>query len=136
MRFKIKKSDHAEFHFSFLGDHILVPCGIPDELDICFVDFVDGEDLCLGICGDDRAHAAARGGESHFHLHDFLVIDLFDGAVVNEAEVDDVDRDFRIINAFELCPDLLFERGVLEADGIGLLLLFLLCIDSEGIGIL
>src|SRR5690606_32380186 len=88
------------------------------------------------VGGDDRAHAAAWGGEGHLDGDDLFAVLLFDGAVVHEAEVDDVDRDLGIVNALELGPDLFFERRVLEADGFGVLLLFLFRVDAEGIGIL
>lgn len=92
--------DHAELHPAFFGDHVLVPGGVPDELDVGFINVVDGEDFCLGVCGDDGAHAAAWGGEGHFYLDDFFTVDLLDGAVVDEAEVDDVDGDFGVVDAF------------------------------------
>ena len=114
----------------------MVPCWIPDEFDIRLVDAVDGHDLGLGVRCDHRAHAAAGCGQGHFHLHDFPLADLVDRAVIDEAEVDDVHGDFWIVNAFQLCPDLLFQRRVLEPHGLSVLLLFLLGIHPQRVGIL
>jgi hypothetical protein len=84
--------------------------GSVDDVDGGVVDVFDGEDAALGVGGDGGAHAAAGGGEGHF---DFgfaaagFCID--DAAIVNEAEVDDVDRDFGVVDVAELGPDGLFD---------------------------
>ena len=35
-------SDHTEFHPAGFADHVLVPRRVPNELDIGFVDAIDG----------------------------------------------------------------------------------------------
>ena len=35
-------SDHPKFHASCFADHVLVPRWVPNELDVSFVDTVDG----------------------------------------------------------------------------------------------
>ena len=64
------------------------------------------ENFALRIVRDRRAHAAAGRGQRHFHFHlraAFRFVDQL--AIVNQAEIDDVYRDFRIVTLLELVPD-------------------------------
>jgi hypothetical protein len=61
--------NHAELHPPRFTDHVLIPGWIPNELDIGFIDTVDGQNLALRIVGDCRSHSAAGGREGHFHFH-------------------------------------------------------------------
>ena len=59
------------------------------------------------------SHAAAGRRKSHFDRHVMqAVFQLDDGHVVNQAQVDDVHGDFRIVHAFQRIPYPFFKRGV------------------------
>lgn len=132
--------DHAELHLALDGDHTLIPGRLPDEFDGCVVHVFDGHNAALGIGGDGGAHAAARGGEGHLdHSAVFALIGLLDMAVIDKAEVDDVDGDFGVIDVLELVPDLSFEvAGILGNVGGGALRFFFrgLGVNAEGVHIL
>ena len=102
----------AELHLADFGDHGLVPWRVPDEFDIGFVDAGEGFDLGFGFLGEDGAHAAAGGGEGHLDGDEGAVAVAWgDLAIVDEAEVDDVDGDFGVVAGLELVPDALFIDG-------------------------
>ena len=88
----------------------MVPGRIPDEFDVGFFDFIEGEEFALDVRGDLTAHVAARGGERHFDVDDAVM----EGDVVDEAEVNDVEWDLRIVAGAELVPDRLFGHSVLR----------------------
>src|SRR5207249_11218516 len=97
--------DHPEFHPASFADHILVPGRIPNELDIRFIDAVDTKNFALRIMRDGRPHAAARRGECHFHFHPrAAVLFLNQTAIINQTEIDDIDRDLWIIALAQLVP--------------------------------
>lgn len=101
----VLRSDQAQFHAPGFGDHGLIPCGLPDQVHGGLVHAVQHEDFLAGICGDGWTHAAAGGGECHFYIHHGgAVLVLFHEAVVNQAEIDDVDWNFRIKNHLQLSP--------------------------------
>jgi hypothetical protein len=86
----------------------LVPGRIPDEFDVGFFDFVEGEEFALDIGGDLAAHMAPGRGEGHFDIDG----GTGDGDVVDEAEVHDVEGNFGVVTVAELVPDGLFDdRG-------------------------
>ena len=93
-------------------NHRLMPGWIPDDLHDCIVNSGYGEDLLSGIAGDDFAHSAAGGRQSHFDT-DFV----FPGGeerfveIVNQAEVDDVDGYLGIEAVCEFFPDGILFNG-------------------------
>ena len=90
--------DHAELHAPGFADHVLIPRRIPDEIDLRFVDAFDAHDFALRIVRDRRSHAATRRGQRHFHFHFCsAVLALLQFAIVDQTEIDDVDRNFRIV---------------------------------------
>ena len=89
----------------------------------------------LGIRSNNRAHPATGSSEGHLDIDIGALIDFRKDTVVNETEVDDVDRDLGIEDLLHLVPDLLFEGGIREALGFLLLLFFFVWINAEGIGI-
>ena len=66
-------------------------------------------DFRFHVRGEDRAHAAAGGGEGHLDLDVLRAVGVFELAEVDEAEVDDVDGDLGVVAGLELVPDQLFE---------------------------
>jgi hypothetical protein len=100
-------SDHPELHPPGLADHILVPWRIPDELNISFIHAIDGQNLALRIVRDGRSHAATGRSECHFDFHAGSAVILLDQAtIVNEAKINNVDGDFRIVALAKLVPDI------------------------------
>src|SRR5262245_57544227 len=55
---------------------------------------------------DRRSHTAAGGGQSHFHFYARSTAVFFhQSTIVDEAKIDDVDRNLRVITLPELIPD-------------------------------
>src|SRR4030095_3803034 len=91
-------SDHPELHPARFADHILIPGRVPNELDIGFIDAVDGQNLALRIVGDGWSHPAARRRERHFHFHARAAVILFSQtAIVNQTKIDNINRNFRVV---------------------------------------
>lgn len=87
-------------------DHHGVPDGVPDDGDLGGVDGREGFNFFFGIGGYGGSHTAALGCEGHFDGDvEFIRRRLGNGEVVNEAEVDDIDRNFGIVAVFECFPD-------------------------------
>ena len=127
-------SVEAEDFAAGLGDHGLVPGGVPDDFDAGLFDGGKVEEFLLGVAGDGGAHAATGGGEGHFD-EDMVVAggQGGDAEVVDEAEVHDVDGDFRIVTGAEGFPDVFLFDGFAGGDlrgraGVG-------GTEAEGIGI-
>ena len=59
-----------------------------------------------GVRGDHRAHAAAGRRKRHFD-RDLVVIDFH---IVNQTEVDDIDRNLRIVAFVQSFVDLFFRH--------------------------
>ena len=82
----------------------MVPGRVPDQLDIGFLDLIEREQFGLNIGGDLAAEMAAGRGERHFYVH--AVAGDFD--VVDQTEIDDIQRNFGVIAIPELIPNFLF----------------------------
>ena len=127
---------HAELHFTFLGNHFLVPSRFPDYFDFGFADVVEGHDARLSIGRDDGAHATTGGGEGHLDVNfDFLGVGFVDGAIVDKAKINDVDGNLGVVDLLHLVPDLLFEGGVGHCFVDGFFFLFSFEVDAEGVGV-
>src|SRR5262249_48224736 len=101
------KSDHAELHSACFADHVLVPRRVPDELDIGVVHTVDAQNFALRVVGDGRAHPATGSGQSHFHFHSCAAILFFhQSAIINQAKINNVYRDFWVVTLPQLIPDI------------------------------
>ncbi len=71
----------------------------------------EGEQLVLHVLRKHRPHAAAGRGQRHLHVHACNVSGAPSGvdvAIVDQAQVHDVDRDFRVVTGPQLVPDFLF----------------------------
>jgi hypothetical protein len=101
--------DHPELHPTRVADHVLIPRWIPDQLDVGFIYAIDRQNLALGIVGDGRSHSATRRGQCHLHIHArAAVLFLCQLAIVNQSEVDNVHRNFRVITLAQLIPNIIF----------------------------
>ena len=110
--------NQAELHLADFADHCLVPRWVPNEFNVSIADAGDAEHFLLGFGGDDGAHAAAGCGEGHFDGDArAFAFGLLDVAIVDKAEVDDVDGDFRIVTGLELIPDFLLIDANIRGDG-------------------
>ena len=115
------------------GDHALMPGRIPNDLDAGVLDVGEHEDLLLGIARDGGAHAAAGGGEGHLDEDLSLAAgEKINAHVVDQAEVDDIDGDFRVVTGAEGFPDHFLIHGIPDGSGGGRSGFGL---ESEGIGV-
>ena len=105
----MRGSDQPELHFAFFADHGLVPCGLPSDADIGGSYTGDEKNFGFGVFGDGGPHPAAGGGQGHGHVDAVGgrsdVGSLLDIHRVNEAEIHDVDGDFRVVDPLQLFPD-------------------------------
>src|SRR5262249_49121760 len=102
-------SDHPELHSPGFADHVLIPRRVPNQLHISFIHAVDAENFALCIMGDSRSHSTTRRGQSHFYFDArSSVVLLSQTAIVNQTEINDVDRDLRIVALAQLIPDVFF----------------------------
>jgi hypothetical protein len=63
------------------------------------------------IFGDHRPHATARGSERHFYFDGVTTVRSFlDGQIVDETQIDDVDRNLRIETGLERGPNRLLAK--------------------------
>src|SRR5256885_4611732 len=117
-----------------LGHHALVPGGIEGQRHARLAHRRDALDLVAHVIDQDLAHAATGGGEGDLHLQRAgAVLVLRHVAGVHQTQVDDVDRDLRVVAGAHLLPGELahilfagigrqlggFDR--LLADGVGIL---------------
>src|SRR5687767_6288480 len=98
------KSDDAETLFSLFGDHAGIPGRIPNQIHGSIADAIERHDLFLGVRRDHRSHTTARRCKSHFDGN-FIIVD-FD--VVDQTEIDDIDRDLWIVTLVQRFIDLFF----------------------------
>src|SRR5215469_8583557 len=98
-------SEHSGLQACSLGHHALVPRRIEGELDACLADRRDPSKLVAHVINQDVPHAAARGGEGDLDVHrPCAVLVLLYVAIVDQAEVDDVDGNLRIVAGAHLFP--------------------------------
>ena len=83
----------------------------PNQFDSHIVDAFEREQLVLHVLRKHRAHAATGRGQCHFDIHADSCPRASGAqvAIVNQAEIDDVHRDFRVVTGAQLVPDFLFE---------------------------
>ena len=103
--------DETENHSAFFANHALVPRRFPGEIHFRRINSRNEHYLAFGIFSYCWAHAASRSGQGHLH-YDFIEVDIFlsrlDSHRIYEAEIDDIYRDFRIINVLQLLPNRFF----------------------------
>src|SRR6185312_9560457 len=125
---------HSCLEACLLGHHALVPGRVERQLDACFAHRGYALDLVLHVIDQDLAHPAAGGRESQAHLAGACpVLVGLHGAVVHQAEVDDVDRDLRVVAGPHLRPG---ELAHVVLGGVGRQFRRLHRLLADGIGIL
>src|SRR5690606_8526028 len=127
-------SEQAGFQPGLVRHHVLVPGRIEHQLDVGLGNGRHRLDLGAHVVHQDVAHAAAGRGQCHADGNGALALGVAaEHAVVDQAQIDDVDRDLRIEAGAQLLPhqalDILV-AGVLRqlqrrrrflADGVGVL---------------
>src|SRR5439155_22781015 len=99
--------DHAELHAPRFTDHVLVPRRVPNKLHIGFVHAIDRQNFALRIVRNRRAHSAAGRSQRHLYFHFCSAFWFIDQpAIVNQAKIDNVHRNFRIETLSKLVPDI------------------------------
>src|SRR5580658_7248683 len=85
--------------------HRLAPRGIEGELDIDLAHGWYRGKLFLDVLDQDITHAASRRGQRHRNAQIPRVVFVSaDFALVDQSQIDDVDRDLRIVAAAHLLP--------------------------------
>ena len=80
--------------------------GIEDQFDIGAGDGRHQFQLGANIVGEELAHATTRGGQRHLDLDPALpLVVVQEVALVNQAQVDNVDRDLRVEAGAQLVPE-------------------------------
>lgn len=88
-----------------------MPRRVPNKFDVRFLNLFEGKDFALDIACDLAAEMATGSGQRHFDI-DARTIER---DVVDEAQVDYIERDFRIVAVSKLIPDLLFGQRDLNS---------------------
>src|SRR5260370_20385562 len=97
-----------------------VPGWIPDDLDLDFPDAGNALHLAPGVLLEHVAHAAPGRGHGHLDLHPLAALRQRHGlAVIDEAEVDEVDGDLRVEHRPQLLPALLLVELAFARRGLG-----------------
>ena len=103
---QILRRVQAELFAAVSGNHALVPWRIPNEMDVRFLDGIQRQQTGLDVSCDLPAEMATRGSERHFHVH-FAAVERH---VVNQTEIDDVQRDFGVEALTQFIPNALFAQ--------------------------
>jgi len=75
------------------GAHALgSPWRVPDDFDVGAIAVGQAEEPLFDFVGDEIAHRTSAGGQGHADVDDIAA----ERNLVDEAEVNDVDRDFRV----------------------------------------
>src|SRR5437879_525679 len=102
-------SEQPQLQPGRLGHLVRSPGWIEDDLDVELADPREAADLSLHVLLEDLTHPAAGGGEGHADLDAPVAVgegERFDA--VDQPEIDDVDRDLRIVDGPEDIPDHFF----------------------------
>ena len=83
-----------------------MPRRIPHQLDVGFFNLVEGKEFGLDIPSDLSAEMAARRRQRHFDVN----ASSLECDVINEAKVNNVEGDFRVVAIPKLVPYLLFRQ--------------------------
>ena len=76
---------------------------------LSFIHTIDGQNFALCIVSDGGSHSAAGRSQSHFHLHAGAAVVFFDQpAIVNQAEIDNVDWNLGVVALPKLVPNIFF----------------------------
>src|SRR5581483_640163 len=94
----------AERLARFGAHHVRRPRRIPYDLDVGPLALGDAQQLVLDLRRDHRAHRASRRGERHLDRHRAAV----HRDAIDQAEVNDVDRNFRVVALAQNLVNLLF----------------------------
>src|SRR5690606_8920684 len=109
-------SEHSGFQARGLGHHVPGPRRVEHQLDVGLDHGRDHFQLAAHVVHEDVAHAASGGGQGHAHLDQALaVVAMGDPGLVDQAEIDDVDRDLRIEAGAHLRPHQTLDLGIVGA---------------------
>src|SRR5712664_108253 len=89
---RVNGLDHPQLPARFLGHALWGPDGLVDDVDAGVLDAGEREQVVADVGHHVGCHRAAKGGQRHLHVDPLR----FDGDVVDQAEVDDVDRDLGV----------------------------------------
>src|SRR3989440_208245 len=127
-------SEHPGLQARGLGHHGLVPGGIEGERHARLAHGRAPLDLVAHVLHQNLAHAAPRGGEGDLRLHGAgAVLVLRHVAGVHQSQIDDVDRDLRVVAGAHLLPG---ELAHILFVGIGRQLGRLDRLLADGVGVL
>ena len=97
---------HPRFQTRGVGHHFLAPGRIEGELYGDAGHVGHGQHLAPDIFGQEFAHPATDRGQGHHYINVIAIsAERRDVAFVDQAEVNDVDRDLRVVTGLQLRPD-------------------------------
>ena len=92
-----------------------MPCGIKYNLHADLSHVRQLRKFSFYVSLENVAHAAAGGRHGHFHVNQLATLFVWpDDARVNQAEIRDIDGNFRIIDGLQLVPNHLFVEFALR----------------------
>src|SRR5579883_1526733 len=90
-----RRLNHAQFPFGIFGHAIGRPGGIKGKINLARFDVLDLAHAHLDLFHDLVCQRATQRGQRHSHMHVARLVIGLDA--IDQAEVDDIDRDFRVI---------------------------------------
>src|SRR6202522_4220312 len=98
-------SHHSRLQTSLLGHHAVIPWRIEHQLHVRARHGGNDLHLIAHILNQNLPHAAAGSRERHLDVDRAGIVDILgDIAFVYQAEIDDIDRDLRVVAGLELLP--------------------------------
>ena len=99
---KLKLDGFQAQDFAAAGaDHALVPGRVPDQFHIGLLDGIKRQKSFLNVARDLAAQMAAGRSEGHFDIG----LAVVDGNAVNQAQIDDIEGNFRVKTLTQLFPN-------------------------------
>src|SRR5690606_10397397 len=99
------RSEHAQLKSRGLAHHFPAPWRIPYEVHLHFFHAMNVENLAARFIGNHRDNSATGCDQCHSNFNTkFFIAQGDDVAAIDQTQVDDVDRNFRVVAGTEHVP--------------------------------